>query len=103
MRPSSNLETRLFHHILKNSDSMNESSGSQVFRTTTGIQSGPDTFDESKFFMTFLTILEVMKIPCSFRLVLEGKIGKEIPQSSRLNPFTPRGHWCPISLNACYP
>ena len=84
MRPSSNLETRLFHHILKNSDSMNESSGSQVFRTTTGIQSGPDTFDESKFFMTFLTILEVMKIPCSFRLVLEGKIGKEIPQSSRL-------------------
>ena len=43
MRPSSNLETRLFHHILKSSDSMNESSGSQVFRTTTGIQSGPDT------------------------------------------------------------
>ena len=34
--------------------------------------------------MTFLTILGVMKILCSFRLVLEGKTGKEIPESSRL-------------------
>ena len=33
--------------------------------------------------MTFLTILEVMDI-CSFRLVLEGKTGKEIPESSTL-------------------
>ena len=33
--------------------------------------------------MTFLTILEVTKI-CSLRLVLEGKTGKEIPESSRL-------------------
>ena len=33
--------------------------------------------------MTFLTILGVTKI-CSFRLVLEGKTGKEIPESSRL-------------------
>ena len=32
--------------------------------------------------MTFLTILEVTEILCSFRLVLEGKIGKEIPESS---------------------
>ena len=62
---------------------MYESSGSQFFRTTTGIQSGPDAFDESKFVMTFLTILGVMEILCSFRLVLEGKTGKEIPQSSR--------------------
>ena len=63
---------------------MYESSGSQFFRTTTGIQSGPDTFDELKFIMTFLTILGVIEILCSFRLVLEGKTGKEIPESSRL-------------------
>ena len=62
---------------------MYESSGSQFFRTTTGIQSGPDAFDESKFVMTFLTILGVMEILCSFRLVLEGTTGKEIPESSR--------------------
>ena len=34
--------------------------------------------------MTFLIILEVTEITCSFRLVLEGKTGKEIPGSSRL-------------------
>ena len=33
--------------------------------------------------MTFLTILEVTEI-CSFKLVLEEKTGKEIPESSRL-------------------
>ena len=71
--------------MLKNPASMYESSGiSQIFRTTTGIQSGSNTFDESGFIMTFLTILGVMEILCSFRLVLEGKTGKEIPESSRL-------------------
>ena len=34
--------------------------------------------------MTFLTILGVTEILCSFRLVLEGKTGKEIPELSRL-------------------
>ena len=34
--------------------------------------------------MTFLTILGVTEILCSFRLVLEGKTGNEIPESSRL-------------------
>ena len=34
--------------------------------------------------MTFLTFLGVKEILCSFRLVLEGKMGKEIPESSRL-------------------
>ena len=63
---------------------MYESSGSQFFRTTTGIKSGPDASDESRFVMTFLTILGVMEILCSFRLVIEGKTGKEIPESSRL-------------------
>ena len=66
------------------SASMYESSGSQFFRTTTGIQSGPDAFDGSWFIMTFLTSLVVIKILCSFRLVLVGKTGKEIPDSSRL-------------------
>ena len=34
--------------------------------------------------MTFLTILGVIEILCSLRLALEGKTGKEIPVSSRL-------------------
>ena len=34
--------------------------------------------------MTFLTIFRVTEILCSFRLVLEGKTGKEIPESLRL-------------------
>ena len=34
--------------------------------------------------MTFLTILGVIEILCSFKLVLEGKTGREIPESSRL-------------------
>ena len=34
--------------------------------------------------MTFLTILRVTEILCSFKLVLEWKSGKEIPESSRL-------------------
>ena len=34
--------------------------------------------------MTFLTILRVTEILCTFKLVLEGKTGKEIPESSRL-------------------
>ena len=55
-----------------------------VVRITTGIQSGPHAFDESSITINFLTILEVTKILCSFRLVLEGKAGKEISESSRL-------------------
>ena len=34
--------------------------------------------------MTFLTILGVTEILCSFKLVLEGKTGKKISESSRL-------------------
>ena len=73
-----------FRHILKSSASMYESSGSQFVRTTTGIQSGPDAFDKSRFVMTFLTILRVTEILCSFKLVIEGRTGMEIPDSSRL-------------------
>ena len=70
-------------HLLKSSVTMYESSDSQFFRTTTGMQSQPYTFDESRFIMTFLTILGAMEI-CNFRLVLEGKTSKGIPESSRL-------------------
>ena len=59
------------------------SSGSQFFRTTNGIQSRSDAFDESRFIKTFLTIFGVTEMLCSFRLVLEGKLGEGIPQSSR--------------------
>ena len=34
--------------------------------------------------MTFFTILGVTEILCSVKLVLEGKTGKETPESSRL-------------------
>ena len=34
--------------------------------------------------MTFLSILGVMEILCTYRLVLEGKTGKELTESSRL-------------------
>ena len=44
-----------FRHLLKSSASMYEFSGSQFFRTTTGIQSGPHR-DESRLVMTFLTV-----------------------------------------------
>ena len=63
---------------------MQESSGTQFFITTTGIQSGLDASDKSKSIMTFLAILGVTEILRSFRLVLEGKTVKEIPESSRL-------------------
>ena len=49
---------------------MYESSGSQFFRTITGIQPGPDAFDESRFVMTFLTISGVIET-CSFWEVMD--------------------------------
>ena len=48
------------------------------------MQSGPDAFNKSRSIATFLTILEVTEIFYSFKLVLEGKTGKEVPESSRL-------------------
>ena len=55
-----------FRHLLKSSASLYESSGSQLFKTTTGIQSRQDAFDESRSIMNFLTILGVIEI-CRFR------------------------------------
>ena len=63
---------------------MYQSSGSQFFRTTTGMKSGPDAFDQSRVVMTIVTILGVTEMLWSFRLVLERKAGKEIPKSSGL-------------------
>ena len=37
-----------------------------------------------KLVMTFLTIFRVIEILCSCRLILEGKTGKEIPNSTKL-------------------
>ena len=65
-----------FRHILKSSASMYERSDSQLLRNTDGIQSGADAFEKSRFIMTFLIILRVTKILCSFRLVLEEKADK---------------------------
>ena len=60
------------------------SSGSQFFRPTNGIQLGPkNNFDKSRLIITYLTNLGVTDKLCSFRLVLEGKIGQEVPNPSR--------------------
>ena len=48
------------------------------------MQSGSDAFDKLRFIMTFLTILGVAEILCSFKLVLEEKADKEISESTRL-------------------
>ena len=73
-----------FKHILKSSVSMYERSGSQFFRSTTGIQSRTDAFEKSRLIMNFLTNLGVTETLCSFRLVLDGKRGKKISESSKL-------------------
>ena len=63
---------------------MYESSGSQFFlEPPLGYNQGK-ALDESRFVLTFLTIIGIKEILFSFRLVLEGKTGKEIPESSRL-------------------
>ena len=62
---------------------MCKSSGAQFFRTTTGIQSGPYDFDESRVVMTLLSIFGVTEILWNFKLVLEEKTVKEIPESSK--------------------
>ena len=57
--------------LLESSPNTYQSSGPQFIKTNTGMQSGSDPFDESRFGMTFLTILGVVK----------RKTGKEIPKS----------------------
>ena len=84
MRPSNNPKNKILSDTLNNSESVYESSGSQLFRTTTGIKSKPDVFDTSRLIVTFLTNLGITEIFCSFRLVLKRKKEKEIPKSLRL-------------------
>ena len=73
-----------FRHILNSSAKMYECLGSLFFRTTTVIESRSDAFDKSKLVMTFLTNLGTAKILHCFRLVLEGKTGREMSKSSWL-------------------
>ena len=84
MRPSNNLENKtLIRHILGSSVSLCESSGSQFFRTTTGKESGPDFFDESRFVMTLLTILGVTEILYSLRVVQDENTISNSPKVPR--------------------
>ena len=57
---------------------------------TTGIKSETEAFDKSRFIMTFLTILRVTELYYAFssekqeKKILKGKIGKDIPEPSRV-------------------
>ena len=66
---------------------MYEKPSSHFFKTTTGIQSGLDDFDESRLITTFLTILVVTEILCSFTFLLEEETDEEISDSARLESF----------------
>ena len=61
-------------HILKNSPGMYESSSSQFFRPTSGIQSAPDTSGKSRLILAFFTNLGVAEMQVNFRIVLEEKM-----------------------------
>ena len=58
---------------MKNSAGIYDSSGSQFFRTTTGIQLGPDAFDKSRFFMTFKNHLMRYRNIIQFQISPKGK------------------------------
>ena len=85
MRHSNNMKSKIpFRYTLRSSANIYESSGSQFFRTITGILSGPDAFEKPRFILTFIIILGVTEILRSFKLVLEGKTGKVTPELSSL-------------------
>ena len=67
-----------FRHILKSSAIMSESSGSQFFKTTIGMQRGPDAIEKSSLVISFSTNLVVTEIYCKFRSILEGETGLNI-------------------------
>ena len=52
----------------------------QVHNSSKPQQYAADTLTKSTQIMTFPTALEVTKILCSIRLLLDGKAGKEIPE-----------------------
>lgn len=79
--------------------SMYECSGSQLFRTITGMQSEPDIFDKARTAMTVLTNLEVTRILYHSRLAVEAKTGKKIPELSRIeNVFSKQFRFINISF-----
>ena len=67
---------------------MLKSSGSEFFRTTTGIQSRPDAFHKSRFVITFPTILGVIETSCSPRLAPGEKTGNNILSHQFIEKFS---------------
>ena len=53
-----------------------DSSDSKFFRTNTGIQSGTDAFNKSRFIMALLIIFGAIEILCGFKILQEGKASK---------------------------
>ena len=69
--------------MLESATSIYENFDSKFCRTTTGMQSGLDSFEESRLVMIFLTNLRVTRVLYSFGLVLEGEKCRETPESPR--------------------
>ena len=84
MKPSNILENKIPQDTYWRFQLICKKVPAQFFRTTIRIESRPGPFDKSRFIVAFLTILGVTEILCSFKLALEGKTVKEIPESSRL-------------------
>ena len=85
MKPSNNLENKTLSDTYWIVQLVCKKVQAQFFGTTsTGIQSELDAFNKSRLVTTIPTILVVMEILCCFRLVQDGKTGKAIPESSRL-------------------
>ena len=68
-------------HILKRSVNIYKSSRSSFSKTPQKYNQEQRSL-ESRLVVTFLTIMRVTVILCSFRLVLEGKAGTETSESS---------------------
>ena len=77
MRPSNNLENKIPSDAYWRVQLVCKKVQAYSSLESPLIHSGSDAFDESSFVMTFLTIFKVTEILRSFRLVLEGKSGKE--------------------------
>ena len=65
---------------MKRSANMHKNYDSQLFRINIRIPSGLDPLKESRSVMSISLLLVVNEILCSFRLALEGKASKEIPE-----------------------
>ena len=83
MRSSSNLKNKISLDKSWRAQLVCTNVQMQEFKTTTRIQSGEDDFAKPRLVTIFITKLEIAKILCCFKLVLQEKIGKEITESSR--------------------